>query len=32
MIHQFAVVSPQAQLAQGVVVEQFSTIYEEVII
>jgi UDP-N-acetylglucosamine acyltransferase len=32
MIHQFAVVSPQAQLAQGVVVEQFSTIYEDVII
>jgi UDP-N-acetylglucosamine acyltransferase len=32
MIHQFAVVSPNAQIGQGVVVEQFSTIYDDVVI
>lgn len=30
MIHQFACVSPEAKLAEGVVVEQFSTIYPDV--
>src|SRR5690606_3711932 len=30
MISELAVVSPKAELAEGVVVEQFSTIYEDV--